>query len=75
MTRVSASKFRHHLFAYLDKVAAGEIVVIERNHQEVARLVPAGPSDWRQKMQHRPQLLVAPEAFVEPLEDVWDDYV
>jgi prevent-host-death family protein len=41
MIRISATRFRNRLFDFLDQAAAGETIVIERNHQEVARLVPA----------------------------------
>jgi prevent-host-death family protein len=39
MIKVTATKFRNNLFGYLDKVAKGETIAIQRNKQEVARLV------------------------------------
>ena len=50
MITVSASKFRAHLFKYLDKVSAGEIIIIQRNSREVARILPMELSDWRTKI-------------------------
>ncbi|MFQ5604605.1 MAG: type II toxin-antitoxin system Phd/YefM family antitoxin [bacterium] len=38
MIKVSATKLRKHLFDYLDRAAAGETIVIQRNNEEVARL-------------------------------------
>jgi len=74
MIRISATEFRNHLFDFLDQVAAGETIVIERNNQEVARLVPAQPGDWRDKMTITPRLLVPPSEFIKPIEDLWTGY-
>ncbi|MBL1129798.1 MAG: type II toxin-antitoxin system Phd/YefM family antitoxin [Chloroflexi bacterium] len=75
MTKVSATNFRKHLFDYLDRVAGGEIIVIQRNNQEVARLIPVVQSDWRENMKITPELLVSPEEFIKPLDDIWEEYV
>lgn len=75
MTRVSATKLRNNLFEYLDRAAAGETVVIERNHQEVARLVPTKRLNWRDKMKIKPRFLVPPEELLEPIDDIWEEYV
>ena len=75
MIRVSATQLRNELFAYLDKAAAGEMIVIYRNQQEVARLVSTQPKDWRDQMEETPQLLVTPEDLLKPLDDVWAAYV
>ncbi len=75
MTRVSASKLRNNLFEYLNRAAAGEIVVIERNNQEVARLVPTRRPNWRDNMKIKPKFLVPPEDLIEPVEDIWEEYV
>ena len=50
MLKVSATKLRNNLFDYLDKAAKGETIVIQRNNQEVARLVPTEQANWREKM-------------------------
>lgn len=75
MIKVSATKFRNKLFDYLDKTAEGETVVIHRNNQEVARLVPIGQINWRDKMNIKPKLLTSPEEFMKPIKDIWEDYV
>lgn len=75
MIKVSATKFRNKLFDYLDKTAEGETVVIQRNNQEVARLVPIGQINWRDKMNIKPKLLTSPEEFMKPIKDIWEDYV
>jgi prevent-host-death family protein len=75
MTTVTATQFRAHLFEYLDKVAAGEMIIIQRNSKEVARVVPMEPTDWRSKMRPSIQFNVSPEELMKPIEDIWDDYV
>ncbi|MFQ5613761.1 MAG: type II toxin-antitoxin system Phd/YefM family antitoxin [Anaerolineae bacterium] len=75
MIKVSATKLRKNLFDYLDKAAAGEIIVIQRNNQEVARLIPAKQTNWRDKMKMTPELLVSPEDLMKPLDDIWEDYM
>lgn len=75
MLTVSATNLRKDLFNYLDKVASGEVIVIQRNSQEVARLVPTGKGNWRDKMTAKVRLLVSAEELIQPLEDVWEAYV
>ncbi len=71
MIEVSATKLRNHLFDYLDRVSEGETIVIRRNNQEVARLVPTQQVNWREKMHIEPKLLVAPEELIQPIEEIW----
>lgn len=75
MLTVSATHLRNDLFNYLDKVESGEIVIIQRNNQEIARIVPTALDNWRDRMTTRAQLLVPPEELIQPLEDVWEEYV
>ena len=75
MIKVSATKLRNNLFDFLDKVANGETIVIHRNKQEVARLIPMVQVNWREKMNISPKLLVSPDDFIKPLEDIWEEYV
>ena len=75
MISVSATKLRNNLFEYLDKISEGEIIIIQRNNEEVARLVPARKVNWRDKMTVKPEIVVAPEELIKPLEDVWEEYV
>ena len=75
MLTVSVSHFRQHLFQYLDQDAAGETIVIQRNQQEVARLVGPIPQDWRKSLTDQPKLLVDPEELLQPLADnLWQKY-
>lgn len=75
MLTVSATNLRKDLFNYLDRVASGEIIVIQRNSQEVARLVPTGGGNWRDRMSVKAKLLVSAEELIQPLEDVWEAYL
>ena len=75
MIKVSATKFRNNLFDYLNKAAEGETIVIQRNNQEVARLVSTKPVNWRDKMTITPGILVSTEELIQPMEDIWENYV
>ena len=75
MIMISATKLRNNLFEYLDKASAGETIVIQRNNQDVARIVPINQIDWRDKMSIKPELLVTPEELIKPIEDIWEEYV
>ena len=75
MIRITATKLRNNLFEYLDKASKGETIVIQRNNQDVARIVPTHQVDWRDKMSIKPELLVSPEELIKPMEDIWEDYV
>jgi prevent-host-death family protein len=75
MIKISATKLRNNFFNYLDKASAGETIVIQRNNQDVARIVPTHQIDWRDKMSIKPELLVSPEEFIKPIEDIWEEYV
>ncbi len=71
MPRVSATKLRQHLFEYLDRAAAGETIFIERNSQEVARLVPTHPLNWRDKMHIKLKFLVPEDELRKHIDDIW----
>ena len=75
MIKVSATKLRNNIFDYLDKASKGETIVIQRNNQEVARIVPSHQINWREKMSLKPELLVSPEELIKPIEDIWEAYV
>ena len=70
MIKVSATKLRNKFFEYLDKVTQGETIVIQRNNQDIARLVSLPKADWRVKMKVQPKILVSPEDLIKPLEDI-----
>ncbi|MCP4426691.1 MAG: type II toxin-antitoxin system Phd/YefM family antitoxin [Chloroflexi bacterium] len=75
MITVTATQFRSQLFEYLDKVAAGETIIIQRNRQQVARLVSMEPSDWQSKMTQTLQVNVTEDELMAPIEDIWEGYV
>ena len=75
MIKVSATKFRNNLFEYLNKVSEGETIVIQRNKQDVAKLISPSKSDWRDHMKEQPKLLVSPEQIILPIEDIWEGYI
>jgi prevent-host-death family protein len=75
MLKVSATKLRSKFFDYLDRVAEGETIIIQRNNKEVARLVPTRQTNWRNKMTTRPEIMVSYEEFIKPIDDIWEDYV
>ena len=75
MIKVSATKLRNNLFEYLNKVAQGETIVIQRNKQEVARLVSPPAADWRENMSVQPKLLCPGEEIIQPIEDIWEGYI
>ena len=75
MIKISATKLRQNLFEYLDKATAGETVVIQRNNQEVARLISMKQVNWRDRMTTKPEILVSAEELMQPIEDIWEGYV
>ena len=75
MIKVSATKFRNNLFKYLNKVSEGETIVIQRKNQDVAKLISPPKGDWRDNMKAQPKLLVSPEQIIQPLEDIWEEYI
>jgi prevent-host-death family protein len=75
MRTVSATNLRNDLFNYLDIVESGEVIIIQRNNQEIARLVPTAQGNWRDKMNVKVKLLVPAEELIQPLDDVWEGYV
>lgn len=74
MLTITATQFRANLFEYLDKVSEGEVIVIQRNNVDVARLVPLTKTDWRAKMDTHIIINVSEEELMAPLDDVWADY-
>lgn len=74
MIEVTATKLRNNLFEFLAKVSKGETIVIQRNGENVALVVPPHKVDWRNKIRSKIKLLVPPDIAFRPLEDVWEDY-
>ncbi len=75
MLTTSATNLRNNLFDYLDKVTKGETIVIYRNKKEVAKLVPPIVSNWRDLIKTKFEILVPTDEIIEPMEDIWQDYV
>jgi antitoxin (DNA-binding transcriptional repressor) of toxin-antitoxin stability system len=73
MITISTMDFQTHFFEYLDRVAKGETLQLEHHRQEIAQVIPS--RNWREKMTIQPQLLVPLEQLINPLEDLWEDYV
>ncbi|MBX3000335.1 MAG: type II toxin-antitoxin system Phd/YefM family antitoxin [Caldilineaceae bacterium] len=73
MRTFSATNLRNDLFNFLDIVESGEVIVIQRNNQEVARLVPAAGDNWRDNMSVKVKLLIPPNELIQSLDDVWED--
>ena len=75
MIQVSATKLRTNLFDYLNRASDGETIIIQRNNQDVARIIPTCKINWREKMSIKPELLVSSEELIKPIEDIWEEYM
>ncbi|MCU0287389.1 MAG: type II toxin-antitoxin system prevent-host-death family antitoxin [Acidobacteria bacterium] len=74
MIEVTATKLRNNLFEFLAQISKGEIIVIQRNGENVALMVPPKKEDWRNKIRSKIKFLTPPSLAFKPLEDVWEDY-
>jgi len=59
-----------NLFEYLDKVSAGEILVIQHNNQSIARLIPEKQTDWRDAVTHTLKLNETADELLKPLNHI-----
>jgi antitoxin (DNA-binding transcriptional repressor) of toxin-antitoxin stability system len=75
MITVSTNELKENLFQYLEKISQGETILVQQNKESVAKLVSVHQKDWREKMKIRPQLLVPPSKIIEPMTDIWKEYV
>ena len=75
MRTINVTELRRNLFSTLERVRAGEIVVIERNGKPVARLVPENSGKWQQQMKQKIRVQCPFEELVAPMDDVWGEYV
>jgi prevent-host-death family protein len=73
MIVVSATKFRNNLFDLLARVSKGETITIQRNGEDVAKLMPPKKENWQDKMSVKARLLVSSNEAFSPLEDIWED--
>ena len=75
MIVVSATKLRNNLFEFLAKVSDGESIVIQRNGENVAMVVPPRKEDWRDKMRTKVKFRVPPKEVFAPMKDIWEEYL
>lgn len=75
MLAISTTQFRAQMFECLNKVADGETLVLLKNKKEIARIVPPGFGDWRDKMPARPIIKTSPETLMQPMENEWEEYL
>ncbi len=75
MLTTSATNLRNNLFDYLEKVTHGETIVVYLNKKEVAKLVPPNITNWRDQMKTKVKICVPPDEMIEPIEDIWQEYV
>lgn len=69
MTTVNIHEAKTHLSRLIEKVGAGEEVVIARAGKPVARLVPVGSSSGRRTLGGLKGTLRIPKGFDKPLPD------
>jgi prevent-host-death family protein len=69
MTTVSVHEAKTHLSRLIEKVLAGEEVIVERNKQPVIKLVPAAPPHKKPLLGRMKKKFELGEAFFEPLPD------
>lgn len=69
MTTVSVHEAKTHLSRLIEKVLAGEEVIVERNHKPVIKLVPAQPPKKKPLLGAFKGQFKLDDAFFEPLPD------
>ena len=76
MTTVSVHEAKTHLSRLIERVLAGEEVVIARNKEPVVRLVREGPPKKKPLLGAMKGQFTVPDSFFEPLPDeelaLWD---
>lgn len=77
MTTVSVHEAKTHLSRLIEKVLAGEEVIVERNHKPVIKLVPVQPPKKKPLLGALKGQFELDDAFFEPLSEedlsVWYD--
>lgn len=74
MHAVNVTALRAGLFAVLDQVKRGEVVVVKCRGKAVAKIVPAEATDWRAGVTVASRLCVpADEAFA-PMAELWEEH-
>lgn len=69
MTTVSVHEAKTHLSRLIEKVLAGEEVIVERNHKPVIKLVPAQPPKKKPLLGALKGQFELDDAFFEPLSE------
>jgi prevent-host-death family protein len=69
MTSVSVHEAKTHLSRLIEKVLAGEEVVITRRNREVARIVPAKPAKKKPLLGALKGQFELDDSFFEPLSE------
>lgn len=70
MLKITAAKLSKNLSHYLEKVKAGEILVIIQDEKEIARIVPPHSIDRRKHMTVQSNLKVLPDELIKPIGDL-----
>ncbi len=74
METIQASDLRKNLFSTLEKVSAGDVVIIKLHGKPVARLVPEYDNGWQKQMKNKIKILCSEEELIAP-ENIWEEYV
>ena len=72
MHTVNVSALRTGLFAVLDQVQRGDVVVVKNRGKIVAKIVPAEATNWREGVTVKTRLLVAADQAFAPMDDLWE---
>ena len=70
---VNVTALRAGLFAVLDQVKHGEVVVVTCRGKAVAKIVPAEATNWREGVTVQTRLLVPADEAFEPMADLWGE--
>lgn len=77
MTTVSVHEAKTHLSRLIEKVLAGEEVIVERNKQPVIKLVPANPPTKKPLLGALKGKISFDDSFFDPLSEeelaLWHD--
>ena len=65
MITINATNLRTNLFEILEKVSQGEPIVITRNNQQVAKLIPyCNKKDWREGIENELIFKSSPDELI-----------
>jgi len=69
MPKINIREFKAHFSAFIDRVAAGETIVIAKRNEAVAELRPAERRRTARILGSAVAGVVVPDSFFEPLPD------